>query len=468
VTPEAVIRAKRDGRELDRETLEGFVRGFLDDTVCSYRMSAFLMAVYFRGMTRRETADLTRIMVETGQPLYFPDVPAPKVDKHSTGGVGDWVSLPLAPLAAACGVAVPMVAGRGLGYTGGTIDKLESIPGFRTSLSAEDFQRQLANVGCAIGEQTAALAPADRRMYALRDVTATVESIPLIVSSILSKKAAEGIQALVLDVKCGRGAFMKTETDALELAESLVSVGTLMGLRTVAFVTDMDLPLGTVVGNAIEVEAALEFLNGRGPREIEELVLTEGAALIALAFPETPFETARDRIARARADGSGRERFEAMVQAQGGDLQFLPPGRLPRAGHAVPVPAPAAGWVVDLDPVLLARAVVELGGGRRNAGDAIDPSVGVEIRVPCGSRAAAGEPLAVVHAGEAPGGERVARELVGPAFRIGASAPERGSVIRHLVTATGSRAWSGPVTWSDATGERPRGEAEAARSGERP
>lgn len=317
LSPSGVLRRKRDGEALTDQEIEFFIRGFVDGSVAPYQMGAFLMAVTLNGMTPAETAALTRVMVDSGTTLSWPGLDAATVDKHSTGGVGDLISLPLAPLVAANGVAVPMISGRGLGHTGGTLDKLESIPGLRTDLDPKRFREVLESAGFAMGGQTEDLAPADRRMYAMRDVTATVECIPLIVSSILSKKVAEGIDALVLDVKCGRGAFMKTETDALKLAGELVRVGTLMGKRVVGFVTDMEAPLGRRIGNALEARTAIDCLRGEGPDDVTELVRTLGAAMLCLGGVTGDFADAQGRMDAAVADGSGRDRFRIMVEAQG-------------------------------------------------------------------------------------------------------------------------------------------------------
>ncbi len=444
-----VIRAKRDGRELTGSEIEFFVRGFVAEEIAPYQMSAFLMAVFLRGMTPAETAVLTRLMVETGETLAFPGIDGWKVDKHSTGGVGDLVSLPLAPLVAACGVPVPMISGRGLGHTGGTLDKLESIPGLRTDLDPGRFRAVLAEVGFAMGGQTADLAPADRRMYALRDVTATVESIPLIVSSILCKKVAEGIDALVLDVKCGRGAFMKTEPDALRLAGELTRVGTLMGKEVVAFVTDMDVPLGTAVGNTVEVKVALECLRGSGPGDLMELVTTLGAAMLLLGKRAANWEEASEAVAAAVAGGTGLARFRAMVKAQGGDPGAVDdPERLPRAAVREPVPAPASGYVTDVEPFGLGEAVVELGGGRRRAEDAVDPSVGVLLSRRYGDRVERGEPLAEVLAADEATAKRVASEFVAKAYRVGPEPPPPRTLIKYLVTAGGPAPWRGGETWT--------------------
>jgi pyrimidine-nucleoside phosphorylase len=466
VTPESIIRSKRDGDELSRSAIEAFVQGFLSGSVADYQMSAFLMAVVLRGMTSGETADLTRVMLESGERLAFPGVPGLKVDKHSTGGVGDLVSLPLAPLVAACGVPVPMISGRGLGHTGGTLDKLESIPGLRTDLDATAFERVLARAGFAMGGQTPTLAPADRRMYALRDVTATVESVPLIVSSILSKKAAAGLDALVLDVKFGRGAFMKREEDALVLAHELVRVGRLLGLGTVAFVTDMDVPLGRAVGNGVEVESALACLSGRGPEDVMELVATLGTAMLCLGRPGAGWAESRVRLEQAVADGSGRDRFRTMVREQGGDAGVVEdPRRLPQAPASLPVVSPRDGWVTDLDPAALGRAVIELGGGRRRAGDAIDPAVGILLERRPGERATRGEALAVVRGHTLPEAERVARDLVAPAFTLGAEPPRPRALVRSLVTEHGARPWAGPRTWEECVGPAGAGANAGAKAG---
>lgn len=447
--PAEIIRAKRDGRELDRAGLEAFVRGFVAGEVAPYQMSAFLMAVYLRGMTPAETAELTRVMVESGETLRFPAGDGRLVDKHSTGGVGDLVSLPLAPLVAAAGVRVPMISGRGLAHTGGTLDKLESIPGFRTGLDGDAVRRLLDTVGFAMGGQTETLAPADRLMYALRDVTATVESVPLIVSSILSKKVAEGIDALVLDVKCGRGAFMTSEEDALRLAGELVRVGSHLGKEVVAFVTDMDQPLGTAVGNAVEVRAALDCLGSRGPADLMELVEVLGTAMLCLGRGGSWEENA-GRLRAAVEDGSGRDRFRAMIEGQGGDPGVVDaPDRLPAAAARVTVTAPEAGWIVDLEPRALGEAVVELGGGRRRAGDPVDPSVGLELVRRRGERVEAGEPLAVVLAADRAAGERVAREAVAGAYRLGPEPPAPRALVRHLVTPAGTVPWTGMSSWEE-------------------
>jgi pyrimidine-nucleoside phosphorylase len=448
VNPVGVIQRKRDGGELTAGELKEFVQGFLSGVVEPYQMTAFLMAVYFKGMTRNEVAELTRVMIDSGETMSFPGVSGRKVDKHSTGGVGDLVSLIVAPAVAACGVPVPMISGRGLGHTGGTLDKLESIPGLRTDLDVDRFRGILGDVGFAMGGQTGSLAPADGRMYALRDVTATVESVPLIVSSILSKKVAGGIDALVLDVKCGRGAFMKTEAAALGLAEELVQVGALLGKDVVAFVTDMDLPLGTAFGNAVEVRAALRGLDGEGAPDLSDLVLDLGTAMVSLGKGEGWIES-RNRVENALSSGEAMTRFRAMVSAQGGEVAALDdPGRLPSATVRATVFSPASGYLSDVDPGARGVAVVYGGGGRGRVDDIIDPGVGIELCRSYGDRVEKGEPLAEIVARSEEEADRVMESRLDAAFRVSETAPPPRNLVRHLVTADGAVPWKGPASWS--------------------
>jgi pyrimidine-nucleoside phosphorylase len=414
-----LIAAKRDGRILEASDIQRLVTAFGTGELTDYQMAAFLMAVYFRGLDVGEMAALTFAMLHSGSVLDLGHIKRFKVDKHSTGGVGDKVSICLAPLVAACGVAVPMVSGRGLGHTGGTLDKLEAIPGFRTDLPVERFTSIVDEVGvCMIG-QTKDIAPADRRMYALRDVTATVESIPLIVASILSKKLAEGIDGLVLDVKVGRGAFMKTEADARKLAEALVDTGTRAGKRVVALLTDMGAPLGVAVGNANETREALEILHGRGPADLHEctMVLAEEMLLVAGRVAER--SAARELLEQAIANGSARHVMERMVAAQGGDAKVVAePDRLVVA-PAVKIFAETSGFVAEVDPLEIGLAAVSLGAGRTRADQAVDPTVGVMVYAKPGSRVERGALLAEVQthdpAQAAPIIERVRR-----AFRLSA------------------------------------------------
>ena len=392
-----IIARKRDGGTLTREEIQAFVGAVTDGAWPDYQVSALLMAIVLKGMTAEETADLTEAMVHSGVKVDLSHLPGLKVDKHSTGGVGDKTSLILAPLAAACGVVVPMMSGRALGHTGGTLDKLESIPGFRTSLLLGEFQRMLAEVGCSLIGQTAEIAPADKKLYALRDVTATVESIPLITASIMSKKIAEGIDALVLDVKAGRGAFMKTPETARALAESLVAVGNRSGVRTEALLTTMDVPLGRDVGNALEVIESIETLKGRGPRDLEDLSVRLAARMVVLAGKADNVK-AEAMVREAIASGAGVEVFRRIVQWQGGDPRVVDDyGRLPTAARRHAVTAPDAGYVADIDAMGIARAAMRLGAGRDRVEDAIDPAVGVRLRAGIGDEVEAGQPIAELH-----------------------------------------------------------------------
>jgi pyrimidine-nucleoside phosphorylase len=374
--------------------VDGFVRG----TVADYQMSAWLMAVLLRGMTEVETVALMEAMLDSGKVLGLRSVRLPKVDKHSTGGVGDKISICLAPAVAASGVAVPMISGRGLGHTGGTLDKLESIPGYRTLLDAKSFERIVAKIGVSMIGQTKELAPADGRIYALRDVTATVESIPLIVASILSKKIAEGIDALVLDVKAGGGAFMKDVRAAKRLARALVSVGTRAGKRVSALVTDMSAPTGVMVGNALEVREAIDVLRGGGPADTVEVTVALGAEMLELAGVCADRAEARRRITAVLGNGAALAVFRKMVEAQGGDPRAVDdPRRLPVAPHRVAVLAQKAGFVTRIDALAIGLLSVEMGGGRTRVEQRIDPAVGIELAVKVGERVERKQPLAVLH-----------------------------------------------------------------------
>jgi pyrimidine-nucleoside phosphorylase len=393
-----IIRQKRDGVPLSERQIDWFVAGVTDGSVPDYQASAFLMAVVLRGMSDEETAWLTQAMARSGDRADLSSIPGVKVDKHSTGGVGDKASLVLAPLAAACGAIVPMMSGRGLGHTGGTVDKLESIPGFRLDLTLDEMREVLKATGLAMIQQTARMAPADRKLYALRDVTATVESVPLICGSIMSKKIAEGIDALVLDVKVGRGAFMKTEAEARVLATSLVRIARASGLRATAYLTDMDAPLGRAVGNASEVIESIETLKGRGPSDLERLSVTLAAEMLVLAGVSPAFPDAEARVRQALASGAGLEKFRQMVARQGGD-----PGavddyrRLASAPRSHVVLAPREGYLAGLDAFLVGRASMLLGAGRETASDRIDPGVGVTLRARPGDRLDEGEPVLELH-----------------------------------------------------------------------
>ncbi len=396
MTPYELIQLKRDGGALPAAAIATLVADYACGRVPDYQMAALCMAIFFRGLTGPELRAWTVAMLASGATLDLSRVSGPKVDKHSTGGVGDKVSLVLAPLVAACGVRVPMVSGRGLGHTGGTLDKLASIPGFRSDLSLTEVQEVVGELGVCFAGQTETLAPADRRLYALRDVTATVDSVPLIASSILSKKLAENLDALVLDVKVGSGAFMKRREEGRHLARTLVDLAAALGCPAVAWLTDMDRPLGRAVGNALEVAEAVEVLQGRGPEDVTELVLALGSEMLCLGGVSSSPEDARQELARALRDGRGLERLRAVVRRQGGDAEALE-GRLPRAAHHTDVLAPGDGVVASVDTGALGRAVVLLGAGRRSSEDAVDPAVGFTVLRTRGDRVRRGEPLLRVH-----------------------------------------------------------------------
>ncbi len=398
--PSDVIRIKRDHGELAPEHIEAFVNAAarLEGSGWEkYHLAALLMAIYLNGLSPAETAHLTLAMANSGRRLDWSDLEGPKVDKHSSGGVGDKTSLILGPLAAACGVMVPMMSGRGLGHTGGTLDKLEAIPGFRVRLSAEEFRTALRRVGLALVGQTADLAPADRTLYALRDVTATVESIPLITASILSKKLAEGISGLVMDVKCGVGAFMKTLPQARALAESLVRIGIANGLRMRALITPMDVPLGYAVGHTVEVIEAIEVLKGRGPHDVRELSVLLAARMVELAgLAEAG--AAEQKVRAALASGAGLDVFRRCIEQQGGDPGVIEDyHRLPTAPHTATVVAPRAGFLTRMNAEDVGLAAMLVGGGRQRLEDDIDHAVGILCRVKPGQAVRAGDAVYEVH-----------------------------------------------------------------------
>ena len=389
-----LIRKKRDGHSLSPAELREFVRAAAHGTWPDYQLSAMLMAICIRGMTPEETAVLTRAMANSGTVFDLSAIPGIKVDKHSTGGVGDKVSLVLAPLVAACGAVVPMMSGRGLGHTGGTLDKLEAIPGFRVDLSETEFRRTLGTIGVAMIGQTAEVAPADKKLYALRDVTGTVESIPLITASILGKKLAEGISGLVMDVKCGRGAFMKTLPQARELAESIVRVGELNGLKVRAIITNMEAPLGRAVGNALEVAESIETLKGRGPADLRELCLLFAAAMLDQAGIADGERRAREAL----DDGSSLEKFRELIAAQGGDAGVVDDlSHLPQASLRSTVLAERSGFIAELDAEAVGIAALELGAGRVRVEDRIDPAVGILILKKPGEAVEIGEAVFEIH-----------------------------------------------------------------------
>jgi len=393
-----VIRKKRDGQELSRAEIEYLVQAYTGGEIPDYQASAWLMAVRLRGMTRKETSALTNAMLRSGDVLDLSEFPAKKVDKHSTGGVGDKTSLVLAPLVAAGGLVVPMISGRGLGHTGGTLDKLESIPGFNVNLSVPQFRSVLDACGCAMIGQTSEIAPADRKLYALRDVTATVDSLYLICASIMSKKLAEGVDALVLDVKTGSGAFMKKEEDAAFLAELMVETGEAMGKAMVALITNMDQPLGLCVGNSLEVAEVLDVLRGNGPEDLKELCLELAGWMLYLGGAADTVAQGKLDAEQLIASGKALEKFRQMVALQRGDTRVLDdPRQLPRAKYMQDVTSPKDGYIAAMDCEAVGTACVVLGGGREKKEDAVDPAVGIVLGRKIGDRIAAGEPLCTVH-----------------------------------------------------------------------
>jgi len=430
-----LIRQKRDGGALDRTAIDFFVAGVTDGTLPDYQASALLMAIVLRGMTADETAALTDAMVRSGIRVEYPEISGTPVDKHSTGGVGDKTSLILAPLTAACGAYVPMMSGRGLGHTGGTLDKLEAIPGFRTGLSLGELRRALAAVGCAMIGQTEEIAPADKKLYALRDVTGTVESIPLICASIMSKKIAEGIGGLVLDVKTGSGAFMKTLADSRRLAQTLVEIGTASGVHTEAVITDMNAPLGRAVGNSLEVIECIETLKGRGPRDVEDLSVLLAARMLMVAGIEGEERSAQARVREALTSGAGVEKLRAIIEFQGGDPHVIDRCELlPSAPDRYDVVAREDGFVSALLAEEIGRAAVALGAGRGKLDDVIDPGVGIEIVAHVGARVERGAPVLRVHH-RARRGLDDARVLLDRAVEIAAAAPAPRAVIVERVSA---------------------------------
>ncbi|MGH7514924.1 MAG: thymidine phosphorylase [Gemmatimonadales bacterium] len=412
----ALIEHKRDGGALTAEQWSGLIRAYLAGQVPDYQMSALLMAIYFRGLEPAELTALTDTMIDSGDRLRFDGHPRPVADKHSTGGVGDKVSLLLAPMVASCGVAVPMMSGRGLGHTGGTLDKLESIPGFRTNLSLREARDQIDRLGCAMLGQTPEIAPADKRLYALRDVTGTVESIPLISASIMSKKLAEGLNGLVLDVKTGSGAFLTDPAKSIELARTMIGLGEARGCPTVALLTAMDRPLGRACGNALEMEEAIEGLRGSGPADLLEVTYALGAEMLVLVRAAPSLADARALLEQSVASGRALETFARVIEAQGGNPGVIEDlGLLPQAQAVEVYRAEATGVVAAVEPRRIGRAIVQLGGGRTAVEDAVDPTVGFVITVKPGDPVRAGEPIASIFARDEAGiaiGTAALREAV--------------------------------------------------------
>jgi pyrimidine-nucleoside phosphorylase len=428
-----IIKKKRDGGSLTKAEIEYFVRGVVRGRVPDYQASALLMAIYFNGMEMRETLALTNAMLSSGGTLDLSGVPGVKVGKHSSGGVGDKVSLILAPLVAAAGVVVPKLSGRGLGHTGGTVDKLASIPGYDVDITPDRFVRILKKTGTAIMGQTDDIAPADKRLYALRDVTATVESVPLIAASIMSKKLAEGLDALVLDVTAGSGALMKTYGDAVTLAETMVLIGKGAGKRVIAVITDMDQPLGRAVGNALEVGEAVDALKGHGPEDLMEVTFELGAWMLVLAGVVKDVGAGKKKLARLINSGAAYEKFVEMVEAQGGDARAVRDfSLLPAAVYKHPVKSSSSGIIIRIDAEAVGVAAMKLGAGRAKADDVIDPAAGIVLCGKVGGRVKKGDVLAVLHTNDSRRLDGSAR-LIRGAFETGSCAPEGRPLIYGVI-----------------------------------
>jgi pyrimidine-nucleoside phosphorylase len=440
-----IIRKKRDGLELAGDELSHLINGYTRGEIPDYQVSAFLMAVFLRGMTERETIDLAAIMLNSGSVLDLSDMPCPKIDKHSTGGVGDKVSIILAPLIASAGIAVPMIAGRGLGHTGGTLDKLESIPGFRTSLSITEFKEILRRTGLAVMGQTEEIAPADRKLYALRDVTATVDSIPLIASSIMSKKLAEGIQGLVLDVKVGSGAFMKTVGEARDLAKTMVKIGDLRGVKTAAILTGMEQPLGKTVGNSLEIKECISALRGKWADDLREVTLTLGAWMIELAARTSGFvfraggrdlagiDEYKNGLTDLINSGAAFKKFIEMVDAQHGNAEtILKPGLLPSAKTTRQVMVDREGYIRKMDAGKVGTAAMLLGAGRQKITDTVDHAAGIILNRKVGDFVKDGEQIAMFYYSDE-GRVREAEETFFSGVEVGSEKPEPKSVILEVI-----------------------------------
>jgi pyrimidine-nucleoside phosphorylase len=441
MTPVELIRKKRNGGTLTKEELYSFITDFVNGKIPDYQMSAFLMAVFFNGMTVEERATFTKVMLHSGVVVDLSMIPGVKVDKHSTGGVGDKVSLILAPMVAACGVLVPMISGRGLGHTGGTLDKLESIPGFKTNLSIDEYKNVIAETGLVLIGQTKEIAPADKRMYALRDVTATVESIPLIAGSIMSKKLAEGIDALVLDVKTGNGAFMQKYEDSVALANALVSIGNSMGKKTVGFITDMNQPLGYMIGNWLEVVESVECLKGKKVSDLMEVTYVLGGAMLWLGKGASSIEEGIEKCKAVISNGKAYEKFCELVKRQGGDPSYLDdPKKYPAATYSIEVRSKASGFVTGYSTMQIGLLAIELGAGRMKVDDVIDPKAGIIITKKIGDRVEKDELLGTVYTDRKEAVERAAHQLRS-LIQIGAMKQAPLLTIVSFVDEGGVRAW---------------------------
>lgn len=444
MNPVELIRKKRDGGILTKSELETFIGGFVKGEIPDYQMSAFLMAAFLKGMTDEETATFTEVMLHSGEVVDLSLISGIKVDKHSTGGVGDKVSLILAPMVAACGVPVPMISGRGLGHTGGTLDKLESIPGFSTTLTMDEYKKVIAEIGLVLIGQTKEIAPADKRMYALRDVTATVESIPLIAGSIMSKKLAEGIDALVLDVKTGNGAFMKTHDDSVALARALVGIGTAVGKKTVGFITDMNQPLGMAIGNWCEVVESVECLRGKNVPDLMEVTYVLGGAMVYLGGKAASIEEGMNLCHSAIWSGKAYDKFVAIAKRQGGDVSFLDqPSKYPASTYSVEVKSETSGVVSSFETMRIGLLAIELGAGRKKVDDVIDPKAGIILRKKIGDRVEKGEVMAVIYTDRKQALDSATIEL-SSCMGISDRPVEQKPVIHAFVDKDGATPWRTP------------------------
>ncbi len=437
-----LIARKQAGLELSAKEIEAAVQSYSNGIIPDYQMAALLMAIYFRGMSYRETADLTRAMTNSGQKVDLCSIPGKKVDKHSTGGVGDKVSLIVAPIVASLGVPVPMISGRGLGHTGGTLDKLESIPGFRTDLSVEEFVRQLGDIGCALIGQTAHIVPADRKMYALRDVTCTVRSLPLITGSILSKKIAEGANALLLDVKFGCGALFPDLEEARKLAQHLIGIGTELGLEVRALLTDMNQPLGQAVGNWLEVVECSQILKGKvRPKDLVELCLAQSALMLIMGEKAPNYQSAYGLAEDALNSGKALAKFMEIARRQGGDMRYLEnPSLYRQAACSRPILADSAGYIARLDALAIGQTAVRLGAGRRQKEDRIDCSAGIFLHRKVGDRVAKGDPLSTIYSASEEKINEILPDLVS-SFKISDKPPPPRALILSMISPAGETAW---------------------------
>jgi pyrimidine-nucleoside phosphorylase len=432
-----IIKKKRDGGKLSSDEMKFIIDGYVKGIVPEYQIAAFLMATFFRGMTKDETAEFTRLMLHSGDVIDLSSIPGIKVDKHSTGGVGDKISLPLAPIVAACGVPVPMISGRGLGHTGGTLDKLEAIPGFNTNITIEEYKKVISEIGLVMIGQTKEIAPADKKMYALRDVTSTVECIPLIAGSIMSKKLAEGIDALVLDVKTGRGAFMQTYEQSVELAQALVGIGTSFGKETIGFITDMNQPLGYAIGNWIETAESVECLRGNGPSDVMELTYVLGGAMVMLGRKANTVNEGIERCKEVVQNGKAFEKFLALVERQGGETAYLlHPDRYPRSVFQKEITASDDGFISSIDSLELGLSVIALGGGRTKVDDIIDPKAGILLKKKAGDRVKRGEVVAEYFTDRSDIVDAIKTRIAG-AFSIKASKPDTSPLVISVVDKNG-------------------------------